>query len=385
MNLQAQIELITNPQDFVRLCNAVLQAEHGDDFLPIDDDRADRGNDGFLKSERRMFAAHCFKRAQNRSIDAEIRTKMAGDLKKAIQLKQDRAWDINRWTFLSNYPMPEHIAASMVQAGNAAGIEVSWRGPEYFADRLQRFKGLRELFPNLMANEVAEKLDDVMRRLDSLAPQKPLAINWVPRNPDEQRALIEQMPRAWEYLLFAGVLLQGRVALDLRWRDYQNGYGRRTGRYLDRPSSLAQLEGVLNDGLLIAKGLNAIFASDINVRAFGSPGFAGDVGTIVQFAGRIVSTCEDLLNLASEVRGTVYADEFRQAADMLSAILGQPIGQILFFMDRVIREFGNIPAWLATPNPPPRHIEITLEISVDERRLKAFTKEVARVRRRLRI
>jgi hypothetical protein len=88
MNLQAQIELITVPQDFNRLCNAVLRAEYGDDFLSIDDDRSDRGNDGYLKSEKRMFAAHCFKRVQNQSLDREIRHKMVTDLRKAVQLNK---------------------------------------------------------------------------------------------------------------------------------------------------------------------------------------------------------------------------------------------------------------------------------------------------------
>jgi hypothetical protein len=62
MSLEAEIGRMTDPQEFMRLCNAVLSAEHGDDFLPIDDDRPDRGNDGYLKSQKRIFAAHCFKR-----------------------------------------------------------------------------------------------------------------------------------------------------------------------------------------------------------------------------------------------------------------------------------------------------------------------------------
>jgi hypothetical protein len=33
MNLEAQIELITAPQEFTRLCNAGLAAEYGDDFF----------------------------------------------------------------------------------------------------------------------------------------------------------------------------------------------------------------------------------------------------------------------------------------------------------------------------------------------------------------
>ena len=94
MNLEAQIELITVPQEFTRLCNAVLAAEHGDDFLPIDDDRADHGNDGFLKSAKRVFALHCFKRAQNQGIDILIRRKMLGDLGKAKTLKEQNLWDV---------------------------------------------------------------------------------------------------------------------------------------------------------------------------------------------------------------------------------------------------------------------------------------------------
>ncbi|MDJ0346990.1 hypothetical protein QMK19_37495 [Streptomyces sp. H10-C2] len=130
MNLQVQIELITNPQDFTRLCNAVPQAEHGTYFLTIDDDRADRGNDGYLISEKRMFAAHCLKRIQNQALDAEISSKMMSDLQKAIKLKEQGDREIDSWTFLSNYPIFERISADVVSAGKMAGIDVSWRGQQ---------------------------------------------------------------------------------------------------------------------------------------------------------------------------------------------------------------------------------------------------------------
>jgi hypothetical protein len=232
MNLQAQIELITNPQDFTRLCNAVLQAEYGSDFLPIDDDRADRGNDGYLKSEKRMFAAHCFKRIQNQQLDKEIRSKMLGDLQKAIKLKDERRWEINVWTFLSNYPIPEGIAAQVVAVGKKSGVDVGWSGPSYFAEVLQRLQSVREMFPNLPGNDVLRQLDVIVEKLNSLHPPD-VVVNWVPRNPDEQRALISQKPPAWEYLLFAGALLQGKERLEPKWRDFKAGHGRRTGRYLD--------------------------------------------------------------------------------------------------------------------------------------------------------
>lgn len=148
MNLQAQIELITVPQDFSRLCNAVLRAEYGDDFLPIDDDRSDRGNDGYLKSEKRMFAAHCFKRVQNQSLDREIRHKMVSDLQKAVRLKQEGVWGIEAWTFISNYPIAEAIAKPVIVLGRESNIDVGWRGPDYLAEVLQKYKNVRELFPS---------------------------------------------------------------------------------------------------------------------------------------------------------------------------------------------------------------------------------------------
>ena len=89
MSLQSQIEQINVPQEFTSLCNAVRTAKHGDDFLPIDDDRPDCGNDGYLRSQRKIFAGHCFKRVQNRSLDEEIHRKMSGDLHKAINLKKE--------------------------------------------------------------------------------------------------------------------------------------------------------------------------------------------------------------------------------------------------------------------------------------------------------
>lgn len=385
MNLQAQIELITNPQDFMRFCNAVLQAEYGMDFLPIDDDRPDRGNDGYLKSEKRIFAAHCFKRIQNQRLDNEISSKMMGDLRKATKLKSEGEWDIAHWTFLSNYPIPEHIASLILKAGRDADIEVSWRGPEYFADRLQKFRSVREQFPNLIAHDVLDQLDEITKLLESLSrPPEVIKIDWVPRNPDEQQALISQSLPAWEYLLFAGILLQGKERLEPKWRDFQSGYGRRNGIYLDKASAAARLQGTLGDAIQIAAGIRSIFIPAVQQRAFGPPGVAGDAGTISHFAGRIVSAYEDLLDWASDIRGAVYPEEFQRTAALAALVADQPSRDIRFFIDRVVFEFGKIPTWLAQPNRKRLDINLTLELSTNDAALKAFTKEFTRARKRSR-
>lgn len=167
MNLPAQISLITVPQEFTQLCNVLLAAEHGDDYLPIDDDRSDRGNDGYLKSEKRLFAVHCFKRIQNQSIDAAVRSKMVGDLGKAIALKNEGIWDIAAWTFLCNYKVSEAIAARLVALGRDAGISVSWRGPDELAAGLGKHKHLLDQFPELHGPRVSAQLDGIQDALAS--------------------------------------------------------------------------------------------------------------------------------------------------------------------------------------------------------------------------
>ena len=59
MSLEERIAEAVDPTVFVRLCNAVLQSEHDHAFQVIDGTRGDDGNDGWLESQRRMFAIYC--------------------------------------------------------------------------------------------------------------------------------------------------------------------------------------------------------------------------------------------------------------------------------------------------------------------------------------
>ncbi|MGI5514649.1 hypothetical protein [Streptomyces sp. CA-106131] len=387
MNLQAQVELITVPQDFTRLCNTVLQAEYGADFLPIDDDRADRGNDGYLKSEKRMFAAHCFKRIQNRGLDSEIRAKMLGDLKKAIALRDQGDWEILRWTFLCNYPIPEGIAAEVHTFGLRAGIDVSWCGPGYFAEVLQRVTSVRQLFPNLMGNDVLDRLDEISRMIESLSPNvddaEPL-VNWVPQDSVEQRALISQAPPAWEYLLFASVLQQGKQRLEPKWRDFRTGYGRRSGVYHDESSGIQRISGAFDDMQGIVGRMMMVFPADTQEEAFGPPGVPGNSDNIIHLGGRILSGYEEILDWASDIRGEVYPESIRGVAELAAQMAKRPAEDIRDFIDRVFFEVSKVPDLLALPDP---HVEIslTLTVTADDAAVREFTKEVRRVRRRLRL
>lgn len=371
-NLEAQIELITVPQEFVRLCNAVLGAEHGVDFLPVDDDRADRGNDGYLKSAKRLYAMHCFKRVQKQSIDSEIRRKMVGDLGKAVLLKKEEIWEIDAWTFLCNYPIPEQIGARIVEIGAETGIDVSWKGPSFLATALQRHPEVRDQFPDLQVNEIGERLAEIQSAVMQAKPMEESSgrkgEHGVPSTPQEQSDLVLDRPPGWEFLLFAGVLTQGKRTLELKWHDYEMPpFAVERGslpmneafRYLS--SYYGRLSGLITS-------MHKVFAEGAQEQAFGLPGEAGDPVRIEHFAKRVLDAYEGLLDSAAELRSMDLPDLFDELVEISVRIPAKPLRQIRDFIDRVVRETEKVPAFVADPNPDkePLKIELMLVLTLDD-------------------
>ena len=369
MNLQAQIELITNPQDFARLYNAILIAEYGSDYLVIDDDRADRGNDGYLKSEKRLFAGHCFKRVQNQSIDSEIRDKMKEDLQKAISLKKENRWDVEAWTFLTNYPIAETIAAPLVALGRESGIDVSWNGPAYFATFLQKYKNVQEQFPALIVSETAEQLAEIVCMLESLGAEPTFlhtSPSGVPKTAAQQRALLKERPPFWEYLLFAGVLYQGKLNLEQKWYDHQIHYARPNGqRFKDTKNAAEFLGGQLSDVAKIVSGTVLAFDTVFQEQAFGAPGSAGDPLRIEYMSRHLLINYEELLDRAAAIRGASISKDLTNLFELTARFLDKPISGIREFIDDMAREVEKIPEHLKRADGEHLQINLNLALTTD--------------------
>jgi hypothetical protein len=386
MNLRAQIELITVPQEFTRLCNAILIAEHGDDFLPIDDDRADRGNDGYLKSEKRMFAAHCFKRPQNQGIEKLIQSKMVGDLGKAIALKQAEIWPIDAWTFLSNYAVSDELGADLTAMGERERIDVAWRGPDYFAAALGRHPGVAAQFPGLQVHDLAARLEEIQDTLtERQDPESaPGTYAGAPGSATEQEELLRRRPWAWEYLLFAGVLKQRRAALEGKWRSQELRLPARTRRQVAEDDVVDYLRRSMQRLGALVEPMTRVFEDQ--QAAFGEPGEPGDPLRIEHFANWIMNAYEDMLDWGAELRATDAPSGFERAIALTAQIVDQPVGQTREFIDHTIREMGRIPEFLDLPEEEqvrnPLVIRAELVVSIDEKITEASLKELKRALKR---
>jgi hypothetical protein len=383
VNLEGQIELISVPQEFTRLCNAVLAAEFGDDFLPIDDDQADNGNDGYRTSTRQLFAVHCFKRLQKQSLTRDIRRKMVGDLGKAKMLKEQGLWEIAAWTFLSNYAIPEEVGREVVALGTEAEIKVSWLGPSFLAGALQRRPEIRPLFPTLQVNEISEQLDALQSTLVGPRMEPP---DRVPRDGGELEAVLNLKPEGWEYLLFAGYLFLGQQRLELRWRDHEFPPYSPRQAIEEASEATTYLNGAFNrvSGLIAA--LTSVFPPEVQAKAFGEPGEPGDPVRIEHFATRIVQTHEELLGWAASIRAidppSVLVPAFEAAARMAD----QPLSEIRQFIDDAVRETDRIPAYVAgeDEHEPPLEIRLRLTLTMDEEVSAELDRRLKRANRKVR-
>lgn len=161
MTLDEQIAQITDPQEFTRLCNAVLTERYGRDFQVIDGTRADGGNDGYIISEKRITAMYCPIKPE-RKTDADYLKKIRGDIAKAQSLRDSGKYEIDNWTFLTPRKLSNDVVAEMRRHAESIGLEATHQESTYLANELLRNKHLIEAFPNLYINDVDAKLEEIL-------------------------------------------------------------------------------------------------------------------------------------------------------------------------------------------------------------------------------
>ncbi|HSD56524.1 MAG TPA: hypothetical protein VLA92_05250 [Candidatus Saccharimonadales bacterium] len=381
MSLQSQIELMNNPQEFTRLYNAVMTIKYGNDFLPIDDDQQDGGNDGYVKSEKRIYAGHCFKRIQKQGINQAILDKMMDDLDKAIKLKKAKRWPIENWTFLSNYPISEEVGQKVFTKGRDEGIEVSWHGAEYFANALHASNEVRAQFPSLIAPDLQVQLDAILKKLDGSDNDEP--IKWVPTNEHEQALLLAQKPPYWEYLYFASVLLLGKERLELKWHDHTLGHARANGQYVSKEGVGPHIRAVFPQLSMATSSVEGALSEESTELAFGKPGEPGDSKRIEHIATHVVNVYEDMMDWSARLRATVFPDEYEDLVSATAHLADTPVNETRDFITHVVGQVNKIyPHIEGEHKDEPLHLNMVLALSIDDEAMARYQKEIKKMKRR---
>lgn len=384
MSLEAQINLITVPQEFARLCNALMRAEHGEDFLAVDDDVPDAGNDGYLRSERRMYAMHCFKRPQNQGIETLIRRKMVGDLGKAIALKRAGEWGVDAWTFISNYPVSERVGAEIVRIGEGEGVAVSWAGPGDLAVLLEAHPAVQARFPSLLVNRVADQLGELSKSVAELAgdralePADPTA---VPENAEQQARLIAARPPLWEFLLFASALRLGLRSHEFEYLDHKMGIAYERAE-VDFYSSTDVIGDVFSQLSRVFEPLDNAMQPGPQEHAFGPPGLPGDALAIQHRARCIINAYQAMLSASRQLRAIEPPRLMRYGHSLALQQVGVQIETVRSYVEMTISEIARLPDRIEHERPIV--LDLVLEVALDPVLRAELDREIERVSRKVR-
>lgn len=164
MALDEVVAQMVDPNEFVRLVNAVHVDMYPRDFQVVDGTRGDNGNDGYVASERRMIAIYCPVKPEQRR-DSDYRKKIESDLKKAIALRDESRYAIEAWTFIAPRKLADGVIAWMRDLGERHGLRVLHQEAAFLAGELQRRPHLINGFPTLAQLGITEKLEEILQHV----------------------------------------------------------------------------------------------------------------------------------------------------------------------------------------------------------------------------
>ena len=204
----------------------------------------------------------------------------------------------------------------------------------------------------------------------------------VPRTLDAEYRLLAQRPPGWEYLLFAGVLAQGKAALEPKWRDHEMSYVRPAGLRLTDAEVADFISSAMDEAQVYSGNLGRTLDPHVQERAFGLPGVPGDPDRIKHMGQRLITMYEDFLDWSAHVRATRVSDQFQPLMQMTAKFLDDTLSQVRAFIDRLVAEMDRLPTLLAEGTDEPITLTMELVLSIDEERSRALHEELDRLSRR---
>lgn len=292
------------------------------------------------------------------------------------------------------------LAAREVDAGSKVILPV-WHGIDrhYIVQRSPILADRLGALTNFGIEQVADKISLALERagvrasaglspepiVQAVEPEGRGSRLTIPSTAEEQARLVNERPRWWEYLLFAGVLVQGRNELETKWDDHElrlPGGARREVDQASAPDFMGREMRWMGKQIGV---LDRIIAPSVQEQAFGLPGEPGDPVRIENLARRLVSMYESLLDWAASLRSTSVPGVFEELLETSACFADAPLHQIREFIDTTADQISRLAELAAGATVEhPVTVELTLKLEADpavqerhRRALKRAERELA--------
>jgi hypothetical protein len=185
----------------------------------------------------------------------------------------------------------------------------------------------------------------------------------IPSTFEEQARVVAERPQFWEYLLFAGVLVQGKNELETKWDDHELQLSRGPRREFDLASAydfLSREIGWIQKHIV----LDRIMSPSIYEQAFGAPGQSGDPTKIEGMAHRLLSLYESWLDWAAGLRNASVPSVYEEVLETTACLIDGPVLSVREFIDHVAHQTARLPE-LASDGTDEHPITLTFELVLD--------------------
>ncbi len=240
---------------------------------------------------------------------------------------------------------------------------------------------LGESSPAGLADPIKAPLDVA----EDAKPEDDTEMFRIPVTDDEQASLAVNRPDWWEYRLYAGVLMQGRLRLEAKWLDHDLRIPGGPRRHASEPTSefVSQEMGTMRRFLTT---FNRVFDPKVLEEAFGRAGESGDPDRIRHVAGGVIRVYESMLDWAAEIRNTTVPGEYIDLVELTARMADGPVRQIRDFIQLVADQIARLPLLLreaeetGATEKSPMILRLSLKLDVDPAVQKEFYAELERMK-----
>jgi hypothetical protein len=287
------------------------------------------------------------------------------------------------------------LAAREIDAGSKVILPV-WHNVDHqfivqrspvLADRLgvQTSAGLDKV-----ADEIALALEKAgihpTQVVKAEEESKEVSLFSIPTTHKEQADLISERPEWWEYRLYAGVLMQGRIALESKWHDHELRLPRGERREPDPDSIWDFFSREIGWMSRQVGSLDRIFDQAVSEKAFGAPGEAGDAERITHVAQAVIQIYTSMMDWAATLRNSNVPSDYDEILELTARMADGPVRQIREFVQAVADQIAQIPvltekaAAEGATKESPMILTLTLSLTLDESNQEALHAALERMR-----
>jgi hypothetical protein len=232
-----------------------------------------------------------------------------------------------------------------------------------------------------VAEEISRALERARHRGGTLSPDTPVLTALEPNDPlgrfsipdtSAMRAqIVSEKQDYWQYLLFAGLLVDGLRNLELKWHDHELRLPRGTRREVDRSSGFDFLSQEANWLRTQLSVIPRILTPKTNEQAFGLSDRSGDAVRIEHLAHRLLGTYEAMLDWAAALRNANIPPVFVEAFEAAACMVDEPIEQMREFMSAWVEQIARTPE-IATQADGPITIALSLNLKIGDEAVQRY-------------